>query len=276
MYSMKSSVSIIRIFQYALIPAVALLGLSSKQLFGDVAYLRSNTSAPWGVTSSNPGSNEAAMNTVFGTGNWADSRFETVNANLLFSSAYTFIFLEGGDNTANSMENFLITNGTLIQNWVSNGGNLILNAAPNTGDGMSLGFGVNLNYNNVSTLSSTGTAADSTHVIFNGPYGQTGSRFTGTRFSHATVSGNDLTPLILGDVGTVLAEMSYGQGHILFGGMTLASYHAPKPDAYNLLANIVAYGYDPSLTPIPEPSAYALITATGLLGCVAIRRRKQK
>ncbi len=271
---MKTSVSIIRIFQYALIPTVALFGLSSKPLFGDVAYLRSNAPAPWNVDSTDPGSNEAAMDTVFGTGNWSDLRFQTVDANSLFSSAYSFVFLEGGDHNANSLESFLIDNQTLIESWVSNGGHLFLNAAPNEGDGMDFGFGISLNYSGGSTSSFSGTAVNGSQVIFNGPYGQTGPNFTGDYFSHATVSGDNLSPLIMGDIGIVLAEMSYGEGYILFGGMTLAHFHEPESNSYNLLANIVAYGYDPSLTPIPEPSAYALITATGLLGCVAIRRRK--
>ncbi len=277
---MKTSVSIIRIFRCTLIPvaAFALLGLSSKQLFGDVAYLRSDTEAPWGIDSSDPGSNEAAMDTAFGSGNWGNLRFETADANALFSSAYTFIFLEGGDDNANSMESFLTDNRTLIQNWVSNGGSLFLNAAPNEGDGMDFGFGISLNYIQEDELTHSHNAfpVDNSHAIFNKPYGETAPKFTANWFSHATVSGNDLTPLIMGDVGTILAEMSYGQGHILAGGMTLANFHSPQPEAYHLLANILDYAASVGTSPIPEPSAYALITATGLLGLVSIRRRKQK
>ncbi len=275
---MKTSLSIIRIFRCILISVTALtfFGTSSKDLFGDVAYLRSDVKAPWSVDSTDPGSNEAAMDTAFGSGNWGDLRFETVDANSLFSSAYTFIFLEGGDTNANSMESFLTDNQTLIQNWVSNGGSLFLNAAPNEGYGMDFGFGISLNYIQEDELTHSHNAipVDSSHAIFNKPYGETGSEFTGGWFSHATVSGDNLTPLIMGDVGTILAEMSYGQGHILAGGMTLAYFHDPKPQSYELLANILAYGASAGTSPIPEPSAYALVMATGLLGMVSIRRRK--
>lgn len=149
-YRMKSFVLIVRFFRPVFVLGVMLtfLGMGSGKLFGDVAYVRSNTGSPWSVVPSNPGSNEAAMNTTFGVGNWSDLRFETVDANLLFSSANSFIFLEGGDRTANALEYFLNTNEALISNWVSNGGRLFLNAAPNEGDGMDFGFGISLNFNN--------------------------------------------------------------------------------------------------------------------------------
>ena len=54
-------------------------GLTAKALFTDsattVAYLRSVVGRPWSVTT-----NEAAMDQVFGAGNWLDLRYETVNA----------------------------------------------------------------------------------------------------------------------------------------------------------------------------------------------------
>ena len=41
---------------------------------------------------------------------------------------------------AAELETFLTANITLIENWVASGGKLLLNAAPNEGDGMSFGF----------------------------------------------------------------------------------------------------------------------------------------
>ena len=84
-----------------------------EQAFCSVAYLRSNTAAPWGQST-----NEAAMNGVFGIGNWQDLRFETANPATLFTTSTTFIFMEGSDNNALELKTFLTANQTAIENWV--------------------------------------------------------------------------------------------------------------------------------------------------------------
>ena len=61
-------------------------------------------------------------------------------------STLSFIFMEGSDQGAQSLENVLTAHLTEIEDWVSAGGVLFLNAAPNVGDGMSFGFGVTLLY----------------------------------------------------------------------------------------------------------------------------------
>lgn len=144
---------------------------------------------------------------------------------------------------------------------------------------MNFGFGVTLNYSN-STDSGTVTAADDSHAIFNGPYGTTGTEFTGSSFSHATVSGIGLNPLIIAtdesidpNNNIVLAEMAYGSGHVLFGGMTAAYHQGPQPNVDYLWANIIAYGASPST--IPEPSSYALYAGIATLGVLSARRRRR-
>ncbi len=104
-------------------------------------YMRSTVGAPWGQNT-----NETAMDTVFGNGNWDDLRYETVNVASLFSASNEFIFMEGGDNNADELETFLTTNLVAMQDWVSAGGRLFINAAPNEGDGMDFGFGITLNF----------------------------------------------------------------------------------------------------------------------------------
>ncbi len=215
-------------------------------------YLRSTAGAPWGSTS-----NEFAMSRVFGSNNWQDLRFETVNSNQLFSPATTFIFMEGSDVDALELQAFLTANISAIQNWVSNGGSLFLNAAPNEGTGMSFGFGVTLTYPDTTA---TGGAALLTHPIFNGPFTPVGTSWSGNSFAHATVSGNSLTTLITNSAtgNIVLAEMAYGAGHVLFGGMTTDNFHTPQPQAGNLRANIIAYlgslsGFHFEWSGIPSP-----------------------
>ncbi len=39
----------------------------------------------------------------------------------------------------------------------------------------------------------------------------------------------------------VLAELKWGAGTVLFGGMTTTNFHSPFPAALNLRANTLAY-----------------------------------
>ena len=211
---------------------------SSTPLQINPVYIRSTAGAPWGVTT-----NETAMDRVFGTGFWQDLRYETVNPNTLFSPSTSMIFMEGSDIDANELEAFLTANQTLLEDWVANGGCLLLNAAPNEGDGMSYGFGgVSLAYIYPTTQSLTGVAVDTAHPIFNGPFTPTGTSFTGSAFSHASVSGGDVINVMTGDSTNIpLAEKPWGLGHAVFGGMTTTDFHSPQPNADNLRANLLYY-----------------------------------
>jgi hypothetical protein len=214
---------------------------------GQIAYLRSTIGQPWGKND-----NEAILNEVFPS--WLDLRYETVNPSILFSAANKFIFMEGGDGDATALSTFLANNQSAISSWVTSGGSLFVNAAPNVGGSFSLGFGVMLNYINYSP---TGMAVNLNHAIFNGPYLPVGNVFSGFYFGHATLSGTGLSPLLTNSSGgIVLAEQSTGagMGHLVFGGMTLPSFHSPQPQGSNLLANVLSYaaGLGSSLTFPPQ------------------------
>lgn len=193
---------------------------------------------PWYTTA-----NSDAMNTVFGIGGWTQDYFETCDPALIFSVNTNFVFLEGSDGFANELESFLTTNIGLIEDWVNNGGRLLLNAAPNEGDGMSFGFGdVYLTYWGGS---SDVTSTDATHPIFNEPYTPTGLDWTGSSFSHASVSGADLTPLIVDSFSPTTVAYSEGRygadGIVGFGGMTTNNFHYPTSESVNLFQNIIYY-----------------------------------
>lgn len=226
-------------------------------------YINSNVYGyePWGSSS-----NIDAMNTVFGAGGWFQEYFETVDVAAVFSVNTNFIFLEGSDFMADELENFLTTNMDAIEDWVNSGGRLFLNAAPNEGDGMSFGFGdVYLTY-----WGGSGdvTAQDPTHPIFNGPYTPVGTHWTGSSFSHASVSGADLTPLIA-DTFTpstvAFSEGRYGtDGIVGFGGMTTNNFHSPYTEAANLRANIIYYL---AYYEIPDHDLASLVAVTPQSGC---------
>jgi PKD repeat protein len=207
----------------------------------DNYYIYSNVyggAEPWYTTS-----NSAAMDVVFGAGEWTLEYFETCDPDLIFSANTNFVFLEGSDGFANELEDFLIANLSTIEDWVDNGGRLLLNSAPNEGDGMSFGFGdVYLTY-----WGGSGNvhAEDASHPIFNTPYTPVGTSWTGSSFSHASVSGAELTPLIVDDFSPTTVAFSEGRygfdGIVGFGGMTTSNFHYPSLEATNLLQNIIYY-----------------------------------
>ncbi len=216
---------------------------------------------PWYTTV-----NTDAMNEVFGAGGWIQDYFETCDPITIFNTNTNFVFLEGSDGFAMELETFLIDNIDLIEDWVNGGGRLLLNAAPNEGDGMSFGFGgVDLTYWGGS---SNVHAEDATHPIFNGPYAPTGTSWTGSSFSHASISGPDLTPLIVDDFSPTtiaLSEGRYGaEGIVMFGGMTTVNFHYPTTEATNLFWNILHYL---AFYEIPDHDMASLSLVAPVTGC---------
>ena len=248
----------------SLLAALLALGFAGTAIAAPY-YLRSDVDMPWGVAT-----NEAAMNSVFGAGNWVDGRYETVNAATLFTAANSFIFMEGGDSSADALEAFLAANSSAVSSWVNAGGRLFVNAAPNMGDGMSFGFGVSLSYPDFNGAD-IAVAVDPLHPIFSG----VATAYTGTSFSHAIVSGAGLSSLIDNGAGnSVLSEMLIGNGIGLFGGMTTDNFHSPQTDAHQLRINILSYAANTPLNNVPEPASATLL-GLGMMGLAALRRRKQ-
>ncbi len=200
--------------------------------FEKAAYVRSAVGGPWHVTT-----NEDAMNQAFGAGSWDDLRFETANPDSLLTR-HTFLYLDGSDDGAIEMEAFIAANQTALESFVNRGGRVLINSAPNEGDGMSFGFGVSLAYNH---MISAVEAADPVHPIF---VATDSTRFTGHAFAHATVTGANLRAIIqhTGAADTlVLAEKVVGRGRALFGAMTTDNFHDPQPAAHTLRINILRY-----------------------------------
>lgn len=243
------------------------LAIASPGWAQNRAYLRSNVQQPF-----NQISNDTSMNTVFGAGNWADLRYETANVATLFSNATAFIFMEGGGATASEMETFLDANRPAMEAWVSNGGALFANAAPTEGDGMDIGFGVSLSY---PFYSDNVSAVNALHPIFAGPFGATGTNFTGSDFAHGRLLGGSLSGLLTNnDSGEiVLGEKAFGGGWVVVGGMTPTDFHNPQPEGTTLRNNILSYT-NGKANRVPEPGTLALLL-TGVAPAILVNRRRK-
>ncbi len=208
-------------------------------------YIRRTPPEPW-TWAPILNTNIGEMDNVFGVGGWNSAYFTTVVVADAFGPDSKFVFLEGGDDHAIELKNFLIANLPTIEAWVYNGGCLLLNAGPNEGGDIDFGFGgTTLDYA-PPYYDGAVVATDPSHPIFLGPYTPVGTSWTGNYFCHADVTGTCLTMLI--DDGThvtnIACEKKWGAGAIIFGGMTTTGWHSPFTNARNLRQNMFSYLYN--------------------------------
>jgi hypothetical protein len=154
--------------------------------------------------------------------------------------------MEGGDNNATALNTFLTTYSSQIATWVANGGRLFINAAPNQGNNIAMGFGMTLNVDSTdyTTGSNSGYAVNLSHPIFADNLQPVGTNFSGgDAFSHGYLSGSTTFNSILQDDQgrPVLIEFRWGQGLVLLGGMTMDIFQSPWPNTHNLRTNIIWY-----------------------------------
>lgn len=243
--------------------SVCALGLLAvPAVGGGDAYYIDDGGLPWGDTLLND-----AMNMVFGGGGWNDADYGGVDVGQLFSADTDFIYMEGSDGNATGLNGFLGANQGALEDWVADGGRLMLIAAPNQGGDMNWGFGgVTLNYDGANDYSAEGHAVDPAHPIFNGPFGATGNDFTGNFFGHALITGGGSDIITNENGATVLSEFGWGSGFVMVGGMTSPVWN--DPNGLELRANMISH----ISTVIPAPGVLALL---GLGGLVASRRRRR-
>lgn len=227
---------------------------------GTVAYFTSTAGEPWGVSDFTN-----AMSTVFGSYTTYD--YETANASP-FSAGTSFVFMEGAAGNDTALQTFLTNYSTNIVSWVNAGGRLMIDSA---GWDNSINTGFSDIVLNQGQYSSNATEVG-TQPIFAGPYTPVATSLTGGYFSHDTVTGTGLTPMITGDSGTIAAYESFGSGMVLFSGATAPSFQNPQPDSFNLLNNELAFASGGAGGEAPEPGTLFLLGA-GLLGAGMCRRK---
>lgn len=250
--------------------ALTAFGIAVPAMAAPIIYM-TGAGDPWDVHAADQGSNETAMNTAFGAGNWSKVQGFSMAA---LSADTTFLYLDGSDLEANQFNSFIAGNLAGLTSYVSQGGTLILNAAPNDGGSFSLGFGATLNYNGGSTGASnvSATAAG----IASGIFTNLQTDYTGGNFTHAYISGGaDFISLLNDDMNrSAFGVQRVGAGMVGFGGMTLPYFHNPKADSRQLLANMMGYvEAQAQVREVPEPGSMLLI-GLGLAGAVLARRRQ--
>tara|TARA_B110000046_G_scaffold185363_1_gene226717 strand:+ start:3404 stop:5239 length:1836 start_codon:yes stop_codon:yes gene_type:complete len=202
---------------------------------GDRYYIKSSIGNPWGQTTT-----DQAFDLAFGPGEWMLEAFETVDVEAVFTGSTSMIYMDGSQNQSTELAAFLSANLTAIEEWVDAGGVICINAAPNEGGDINFGFGgVSLDYPSV--YLSTVTMVDPVHPTMVGPQTPTSTTMTGTSYCHGRILGPGLTNVLVSGSEVGLAEKDYGDGHVMFGSMTVAYYHNPDPQAANFQSNLMTY-----------------------------------
>ena len=219
--------------------------------------------SPWGA-------DEDFQNftTVFGAGGFVSySTFSGADPTAIFVPNNNFVMVEGGADSDAAFQTYLADNQGSILNWVQDGGTLLLQSAgwdPGTygiGPG-SLVQDLYFNASNCGTLTPAGrsmlTGTDPTQC--------------GEYLAHDYVSGTGLTALMIGSNtgATIIAETQYGNGYIVYSGLTDSEWNYSGPSLVNSL--IIRSDHLPVQT-IPEPYGVTLL-AMGLSALPVVRRSR--
>lgn len=233
---------------------IAAAALATVSLFGATgataggAALVEDVPYTWGF-------DEAAnMTDVFGAGNFSETDYAGANASSLFSSANSFVMLEGGDSSTSELNDFLSANGSTITSWVNGGGRLLLQSASNEGLSVSgVGPGT-LNppgpFSPDGTLTAAGIAA---FTFAPTPVNQSGSYL-----AHDNITGSGLTTFMTDSSGAypIIAGAQVGSGYVMYSALTTSNFHFA---GNGLTDDVIAVTANGGAGAVPEPVTWALM-----------------
>lgn len=220
-----------------------------------------------------------AFDTVFGSGSYNSiNDYASVDTGAIFSSANSFVFLDGGNDTDIALNTFLATSGADILNWVSNGGSLFIQSG---GWDESVAFGPATIAWSFSSFNLSGDLTAAGSGAFT-QYGISASSYSGFFLSNTMIEGPGLTSFMEGvelddgaggiiGGGSILAGTQYGNGYIMYSGLADTDPGLAFNDAAPVLANAIAYTAAQAHTnTVPEPISLLLLagalTTIGLIG----------
>lgn len=224
-----------------------------RPLNGDkVWYLHSNINGgiePLGGDPFFSTTNEVIMNTVFEE-NWQQEYFETADINQVFSDSSCLVFLDGSFDHNQPLEDLLESHQQAIENWVASGGKLFINCAIELSHNFYVSLGFDETYLTFYQVSHARLNAG--HPLLEGPHQPLEADLTGFYYSNSVIVGNDLSIVVFETDDEwsfnapvlhlpILAEKEWGDGKVLFGGLTPSQLVAPMETSMNLRANALAY-----------------------------------
>lgn len=250
---MRSPGRIGRFFALARLAGAACLAMGMAVAVHAAPVLVSE--GPWGSTN-----DQSAMNAAYGVGNWTFyNSYATAAPNVgsIFSNTTNFVYLQGSAASDVTLKSFLGTNGSTILDWVSHGGNLLLESA---GWSTSITFGgATLNYDTGYSSSTGRLTAVGEKLFTSTPIANT-SR-SGSWLAHDAITaeeGVNLVTFIEGDTNShgvqpIVAGYQYGKGYLLYSGLTLYQFHSTTnggalgADAPSWLLNMMEGFKDPGM-----------------------------
>lgn len=253
-FTASSQIYLKKLLHQIIVPLISVIGLSLSlniSAANTITYMSSDGSEPW-----NSDSNLRAMDHTFGAGHWDRINFgDSING-------YSFVYVDGGDFAGSGYYNYISANKGMLENYVTDGGRLFLNAATNghQGEAHGLVFSATTEEGGIG-YSDNGYAVDPLSSLFIGA----GTSWNGNFFAHNNIiGGSGLEIMITGDNGqTILAGGPIGSGYLLLGGQTNTSFHTSSsgsPLGLRINELGLAAGVTP-VSPVPEPKSYALMLA---------------
>ncbi|MCC7030922.1 MAG: T9SS type A sorting domain-containing protein, partial [Chitinophagaceae bacterium] len=218
-------------------------------------------SNPWGALIY-----DTMMNDVFGAPNWTKLTYANANPATIFQPSTQFVYIEGSDAANPAAQTaYLAANMPAIEAWVNAGGRLFLNRAPNVAlDTTDFGFGGVMNITSI--LMNYANVVPG-HPIGIGQFSPSGyGPFTGNYFAQARIAGGATSPIITGNLNDLVTEKIWGNGLVIFGGITSPNWHQPALNAKNLYRNLLDYAANsqqgPPVTYLWQPGGAATSTIT--------------